>query len=226
MTALAGTRRLVVLAGVFALLWACTPDPPAPSPTQGVSEVDSTKLAPDSELGPTWERFTADMKASNPAGYENLAPGASAAELAEVASFMKEHGLHLPTSLKELWSRNNGLVYRNTSSPFPVADFLSIRECMEAYAEISELRGDYAGDEIDDEEWAAQAKHELWNRHWIPIGGETDDTSFLVLDLDPSAAGSVGQILFVSTTGQPEWCATSLVDYVRSLRPAKGSESR
>lgn len=101
---------------------------------------------------------------------ENLAPGATAAELAEVESLL---GFALPTELREVWTLHDGQFHDHDGFVGPLELFSSKRvfdERESVMLEIDFLRGD-----PDAARRAGVSAAELASQQWVPFAGRNSD---------------------------------------------------
>ncbi|MBF6369596.1 SMI1/KNR4 family protein [Nocardia puris] len=162
-----------------------------------------------------------------PLAHENLAPGASEAELRELEEGV---GFALPEEVRAVLSVHNGQRVTMTASRtepavpcVPTLSFLStalIRECWEDGAELRR-DPDLAGlQQVGDVFPGARGKVKplYTSAGWIPLWSDPVRSDYTGLDLDPDTGGTHGQIINFGRDEEKHFvCATDFTDLLTML---------
>lgn len=121
----------------------------------------------------------------------SLNPGASAAELSRLAAAV---GRPLPPDYQELYRWHNGLneEAENWGSLFYGMRFILLAEVLDAYQYQAAQTMTSALDKAD----ATVRPAVLQNPHWLRLGSDGGH-GWLCVDLDPAAAGTYGQVIYL-----------------------------
>jgi cell wall assembly regulator SMI1 len=143
-----------------------------------------------------WEQYTGWLHEYVPAAYDNLAPGATDAELAAVADVV---GHELPADARALLRVTNGQRPATPSGDgppaFPQTSLLSTGDIAAEWRRWAETADDFAFQGLG-RSVAPEAVRPLYaSRHWVPLLGAVARTDYLGADLDPGPAGTPGQIV-------------------------------
>jgi cell wall assembly regulator SMI1 len=154
---------------------------------------------------PLWSEYVAWLKEHVPHAYENLAPGATEAQLEEVE---RVTGYSLPEAAKHVWRLNDGqretmiASTRSTGTPcIPTLSFLSTTKVIEVWRTWDELRKNESPASLESLQSAGRSvfpgKVRPLYTHpaWIPLWSDPTRADYVGLDLDPDVQGTRGQII-------------------------------
>jgi len=129
-----------------------------------------------------------------------LNPPATSSEIAEAEDVI---GHRLPDDVRFAYKLGNGetgrIGYERAVGIFAGEEFLSTQEMIRQYNEHIKLLDDvYREDSFNDTVSTivplGTVKQDVFNRNWIPIGGE--DSAHLSIDFDPGPKGVKGQLIY------------------------------
>ena len=150
-------------------------------------------------------RYVAWLRANVPAAFDNLAPPATEAELAEAERVI---GDSLPDDVKAVLRMHNGQKVTATPSGadegipcLPTLSFLSTAHIASEWKSWDDLRREAAPGELEEIEGGTFASAEgkvkpiYTSPGWIPLWGGGTAADYIGVDLDPDAGGRRAQII-------------------------------
>jgi len=151
-----------------------------------------------------WSSYVTWLRENVPLAWENLAPPATEAAIAEVEQVT---GQTLPVSLKEIWRVNDGqkatmIATRHAPAVpcIPTLSFLSTAMVLEIWREWDGLRrseSEKSLAELQSMGRSPDGKTRALYTHpaWIPVWSDPTRADFIGIDLDPGEKGTRGQII-------------------------------
>jgi cell wall assembly regulator SMI1 len=143
-----------------------------------------------------WEQYRSWLAEQAPLAFANLAPPATAKELAEL-----EHqlGQKLPKSVRRLLTHNNGERRPKGAGVLPGLRFLSCRRILAEWKGWESLRNAKAA-RLETHDAAASNLDPgvlpvYTHPGWIPLFQDGDRADYLGVDLAPDAKGKRGQVI-------------------------------
>ncbi len=166
-----------------------------------------------------WDSLKSHLRETNPKLYRSFRRGAKAEAIQELARLLGEP---LPKSFTDFYSANDGQKTRKVRL-VPPESFLEdgfyvlpIREIIQDWEMLRELveQGEFNGRRVTSDN---EVRKYWWSPKWIPFAADGHG-DYLCLDLDPTPAGSKGQIISVShESGRRKLVGSSFDNWLAEL---------
>ncbi len=152
----------------------------------GAGGAGKSATASGGSLDAVWNDIEAWYREHAPDQVENLAEGASDAQ---IAAFRKATKLSLPDDYEASLRRHDGYVYIDDY------EYVPLENVQETWSDMKDnlKEREYEGMEVADT-GGGVIKDTYWNAAWIPFA-EDSGGNLLVLDMDPGPKGKKGQVV-------------------------------